>query len=176
MNELIKTKGINFGLVFGLFLSSITLYAYVIDLSLFVSYWALGLVIVGYLVNGFWVIGSLKKEQEGFVTFKEGFSALFLSNAIGLLISTIISILIFIVIDPELQVIVKDLTIEKTTTMMENFGAPSEKITETIDKIKEQDNYSIVSQIKGYFMSLAVFSVFGLLIALIVKKKKEEQY
>jgi len=171
-NQLIKSKGINFGIAYGLFLILLTLYAYAIDLNFFASFWFLGLVMVGFFVNGLWVIGSLKKIQEGFVTFKEGFTV---SNALALLLSTIITMLIFLVVDPELQVTVKELTIAKTTVMMENFGAPTDAIEEAIDKLRTQDNFSLVAQIKGYFSTLAISSIMGLLFALILKRKKEEE-
>lgn len=173
-NQLIKSKGINFGIAYGLFLIFLTLYAYVIDLNFFASFWFLGLVIGGFFVNGLWVIASLKKAQEGFVTFKEGFTVFFISNALALLLSTIITMLIFLVIDPELQATVKELTIAKTTVMMENFGAPTDAIEETTDKLRTQDNFSLVAQIKGYFSTLAISSIMGLLFALILKRKKEE--
>ena len=174
-NQLIKSKGINFGIAYGLFLILLTLYAYAIDLNFFASFWFLGLVMVGFFVNGLWVIGSLKKIQEGFVTFKEGFTVFFISNALALLLSTIITMLIFLVVDPELQVTVKELTITKTTVMMENFGAPTDAIEEAIDKLRTQDNFSLVAQIKGYFSTLAISSIMGLLFALILKRKKEEE-
>lgn len=173
-NQLIKSKGINFGLGYGFFLILLTLYAYVIDNTFFVSYWFLIFVIIGFFVNGFWVIGSLKKAQKGFMTFKEGFTVFFIANVIGLLISTIVTILIFLVIDPDLQSTVKELSIIETTRIMENFGAPTDAIEQSIEKIKEQDNFSLGSQAKGFFTTLAISSVVGLLLALILKKKKEE--
>ena len=50
-----------------------------------------------------------------------------------------------------------------------------EQIDEAIEKIKEQDNFSLTAQIKGYFSSLAISSIVGLLLALILKKKQEEE-
>jgi hypothetical protein len=128
------------------------------------------------VLNGIWVIASLKAAQEGYVTFKEGFTVFFLSNALALLLSTIITILIFIVVDPELQETVKELTIAKTTTMMEDLGAPIESIDKTIEDLRKQDNFSLMAQVKGYFSTLAISSIIGLLLALILKKKKEEEY
>jgi len=175
-NQLIKPKGINFGIGYGLFLILLTLYAYVIDLNFFASYWFLALVIIGFFVNGIWVIASLKKAQGGYITFKEGFTVFFIANALALLISTILSILIFVVIDPDLQEVVKELTIAKTTVMMENFGTPTEAIEKTIEDLRKQDNLSLIPQIKGYFSTLVMSSIIGLLLALILKKKKEEEY
>lgn len=175
-NQLIKPKGINFGIGYGLFLILLTLYAYVIDLTFFANFWFLALVIIGFFVNGIWVIASLKKAQNGYISFKEGFTVFFIANALALLLSTIITILIFLVVDPDLQQIVKDLTIEKTTEMMENFGSPTDIIDQTIENLKKQDNFSLAAQVKGYFSTLAISSIMGLLLALILKKKKEEEF
>ena len=57
---------------------------------------------------------------------------------------------------------------------MENFNVPMDQVDVAIENIRNQDNFSIVSQIKGYFSTLAIFSIVGLLIALILKKKEEE--
>ncbi len=71
MNQLIKSKGQNFGLFYGIFLIFLTLYAYAIDINFFVSYWFLIFVIISFFVNAFWVMGSLKKAQAGLMSFKE---------------------------------------------------------------------------------------------------------
>ena len=176
MNQLIKSKGINFGLVYGLALILPILYAYTIDLNYFVSFWALGILILTFFIHGFWVIGSLKKAQNGYATFKEAFTVFFISNALGFLISAVITLLIFTVIDPELQTVVKELTVQKTTTFMLDMGANSDQIEETIKGIEEQDNYSIGAQVKGYFLTVIIASIVGLLLSLILKKKQEEEY
>ena len=104
MNQTIKSKGINFGVIYGLVLILPVLYAYAIDQTFFASYWNLGIALLAFFVHGFWVVGSLKKAQNGFASFKEAFSIFFLANVIGaLLISVSMTILIFVVIDPELQ-------------------------------------------------------------------------
>ena len=176
MNQLIKSKGQNFGLFYGIFLIFLTLYAYAIDINFFVSYWFLFFVIISFFVNAFWVMGSLKKAQAGLMSFKEGFTVFFISNALALLLSTLFTLLLFTIIDPELQDTVKELTIIKTTETMEYFNQPKNKIDIKIEEIGNQDNFSIVSQIKGYFSTLAICSIAGLLIALILKKKEEENY
>jgi hypothetical protein len=176
MNQLIKSKGQNFGLFYGIFLIFLTLYAYAIDINFFVSYWFLIFVIISFFVNAFWVMGSLKKAQAGLMSFKEGFTVFFISNALALLLSTLFTLLLFTIIDPELQDTVKELTIIKTTEAMEYFNAGMDQIDISIEEIRNQDNFSIVSQIKGYFSTLAICSIAGLLIALILKKKEEENY
>ena len=68
-NQLIKSKGINFGIAYGLFLILLTLYAYAIDLNFFASFWFLGLVMVGFFCKrplGNW---QLKKNTRRFCDF-----------------------------------------------------------------------------------------------------------
>jgi hypothetical protein len=174
MNQIIKSKGINSGLVFGLVLILPVLYAYVIDPTFFVSFWNLGIALLAFFVHGFWVVGSLKKAQDGYITFKEAFSVFFIANAIGLFISVTMTILIFVVIDPELQNTVIELSIAKTTIILEDMGATTELLEKTINDIRKQDSYSIGIQLKSYFYSLIFASIFGALISLILQKKQEE--
>lgn len=174
MNQTIKSKGINFGIIYGLVLILPVLYSYAIDQTFFASFWNLGITLLAFFVHGFWIVGSLKKAQGGYATFKEAFSVFFLANAIGLLISVTMTILIFVVIDPELQNTVRELSIAKTTTLLEDMGATTDVIEQTISDIKEQDNYSVGAQLKSYLYSLIFASVFGALISLILKKKREE--
>jgi hypothetical protein len=174
MNQIIKSKGINFGLIFGLVLISPVLYAYAIDQTFFASFWNLGIALIAFFVHGFWVVGSLKKAQGGYASFKEAFSVFFIANAVGLLISVSMTILIFVVIDPELQNTVKELSISATTTLLENMGATTDVIDQSISDLRAQDNYSVGAQLKSYFYSLIFASIFGALISLILKKNKED--
>mgnify|MGYP001187928949 CR=1 FL=1 len=176
MNQLVKSKGLKFGLIYGTFLIFLTLYAYAIDLNFFVSYWNLVLVILSFFVSAFWVMGSLKREQLGFMNFKEGFTVFFITNTLALFLSTIFTILIFVLLDPELQVTVKELSIIKQTEMMEYFNTPIDIIEKNIEEQSNSDNFSLVNQIKGYFSSLVIVSIVGLLLALILKKKDEDNY
>ena len=65
--------------------------------------------------------------------------------------------------------------------MSKMANAPQEQVDETNDKIDKSiaeiragDEYSMGNQLKGFFVFLAVFAVFGLLEALILKKKDPE--
>jgi len=66
------------------------------------------------------------------------------------------------------------MSIEKVTEMMEKFNVPEEALDEAIAKIDETDSFSLVSQIKNFFITLAMYSVIGLIVAAIMKKKNPE--
>lgn len=172
MNQNIKSKGVLFGVFFGIYLISILLYAYLIDQNFFTSYWWMGLTIAGFFIHSIWVIGSLKKELNGIISFKEAFSVFFIANSVGFLLSTIATILLFVIIDPELQNIVKELTVAKTTEMMENLNMEASKIETSVNEIRLQNNYAIGVQIKAYFFTLIFTSIFGVLFSLVLRKDK----
>jgi len=170
MNQIIKTKGITFGLILGFILALITAYGYAIDLSLFTSYWLLLFNFFIIIIVGILAVAYSKKALGGFITFKEAFTAYVITISMGLLISVLVGYLIFNIIDPGVKVQLTDMTIEKTVETMERFDVPQENIDEAIENIREQDSFSIVNQIKSYFIMVAIYSLFGLLIALILKR------
>ena len=49
-----------------------------------------------------------------------------------------------------------------------------DKFDEGIEKIKADEPYSIMSLLKGFTIGIAIFSIFGLLLAAILKKKNPE--
>jgi len=175
MKEIIKKTGINFGLIFGFLVSLIVLYAFAVDSSILTNYWIVLLVpFLLVIISGLFAIGTVKKDQNGFISFKEGFTTYFIMIALGLLINTVVSIMIFNVIAPEFQETVKELQITKTTEMMESFNVPYEQIDEAIEKINEDNQFAIQKQMLSYVIGLAIYSIFGLLLALILKRNNPE--
>jgi len=175
MKDIIKKTGINFGLIFGFLVSLIVLYAFAVDSSILVNWWIVLLVpFLSVIICGLFAIGTVKKAQNGFISFKEAFTTYFIMIAIGLLINTTVTILIFNVVAPEFQETAKELQISKTTEMMESYNLPYEKIDEAVEKIKEDDGFSAPKQMLSYVIGLAIYSIFGLLLALILKRNNPE--
>lgn len=176
MNEIIKKNGIKFGIINGLASVLITLYAYLFNLELFGSLWLLLFVVIFFLVINIVLLQKTKKELNNVFSFKEAFTTYFLCLVIGVSITVIFNIILFNVIDTELGEKVKDVSIESTVNFMKKFGAKTAEIKKTVEEIEKSDNYSITSQVKGFFLNIAVSSIFGLLFALIFKSKPQEQF
>ena len=58
-----------------------------------------------------------------------------------------------------------------TVEMMENFGSPQEAIDQQIAVLEETDQFSAVGQLKGIAWQLLFYSIIGLIVAAIIKKK-----
>lgn len=166
-----KKSAINYGLILGAVLALMTTLMYVIDIMLLTKWW---IGILSFLLSIVIAIVSVAKAKGilgGVMSFKEAFTVYFITVALGFFISTLVGILIFNIFDPELAVFLQEKSLEITAEFLQKFGTPQAEIDKQMAKMAEQDNYSIVSQLKNYVFGLAFISVIGLLIALIFKTK-----
>ncbi|MCF6308597.1 MAG: DUF4199 domain-containing protein [Flavobacteriaceae bacterium] len=167
----IKKSSVNYGLTLGAILGITTTLIYVVSIEMLTKWW-LGIILFFIAIAvGIVSVAKSKDILGGFISFKEAFTSYFITIAIGLLINVIVGILIFVVIDPDAAVFLQEQIIEIARSMMESFGAPEEEINKAIAEMESTNNYSLGSQIQAYVTQLAIYSVFGLLIALIMKKK-----
>ena len=96
MNEIIKKNGISFGVITGVISLLITFSIYIIDLSLMTKWWLALLIMLFYIIIGCILLIKTKKELGGFMTFKEGFTTYFISAVIGIAISVVFNIILYI--------------------------------------------------------------------------------
>jgi len=165
-----KQSSINYGLILGAILGVTTALIYVVDMELLTKWW-LGIILffISFAV-GIVSVAKTKDILGGYMSFKEAFTSYFITMAIGLLINVIVGILIFVVIDPEAAVFLQERIIELTKSLLESIGTPETDINTAIAEMEGKDSYSLSNQIQGYVFQLAFYSVFGLLVALIMKK------
>lgn len=172
MEKPIKSVAVTYGIYLGIILSLLTVVAYAVDLSLFTKWWFGILSILILIVVSIVAIKTAKKQTSELFIFKNAFTTYFITILVGTLISTVMSILVFNFIDPEAAETVKELTIDTTRQMMENFGAAESDINEALVKMEQDDQFSIVNQLKRFVFSLAFLSLIGLILALIFREKE----
>jgi len=156
----------------------LTLLVYIVDANMLAD-WKLG---IGTLIIAFVIVvyfGKKYREEElegGFMTFGEsfkyGFSAFFISG----LISMVFTIILYEVIDPDLPKIITDKALQNTEAMMENFGAPSEKIDETIEQMEKdmEGKFTAIGILSGSWIYILSSAFLGSIAGAIIKKKKPE--
>lgn len=174
MEKSIKSSAINYGLYLGIALSLITVTIWFVNINLMANMW-LGIGIL-LAVIAFGVVSTAKSKSimEGFLTFKEAFSAYFITVAVGIIISQVVSFILFNFIDPDAAKEIQQITIDSTINMMEGFGAPAESIAEAVEKIENTDQFSVVSVLKSSAWSLVFQAVIGLIVGLIMKKSNPD--
>ncbi|MCK5400575.1 MAG: DUF4199 domain-containing protein [Flavobacteriaceae bacterium] len=175
MEDSIKSSAKNYGLYLGGLLALLTALVYAVNLDLMINMWYSIFILLLIIVFGIISVAKAKGLLEGYITFKQSFTSYFLTILIGLVISTVVSYLIFNIIDPEAANVIKEKTIEASIAMMEGFGAPAETIAEAVDKMEKDNQFSVGNVVKSLAIQLVIFSVIGLIVAAIMKKNPETE-
>jgi len=172
MEKSVKSSSINRGLILGGILSLITVLGYSLYPEMYTNWWILIAMVI--FIIAYSIASSVKSRKllGGFISFKEAFTSYLITVAIGTIISAIVSILIFVVIDPEAAIAIKEQTIEMTVGMMERFGTPQEVIEESIAELEKENALGLTPQIFAWFKGMLFYIIIGLLASLAVKKKE----
>lgn len=175
MEKSLKSIAANYGLYLGVILALITVLAYAINLDLYTEIW-FGLAILAIII-ALGIVSAIqaKKANEGFFSFKNTFTAYFITVLIGLVISAVVSILVFNFIDPEASSELQEKIMNTQIERLESFNVPAEAIDETVAKMEAQGNmFSISNVLQSIVWQLLGFSVVGLIVAAAIKKSKPE--
>ena len=172
--EAMRKNAMNYGLFLGLTLIVITTVMYSVDINLFTKPW-IGVINL-LVITGFGAFAAYKnkKSQGGFLTFKEAFTSFFLTFITGFFISTVYTIILFNYIDPEAKTILTENVIKYTASMMQKFGAKAADVNKVIADMQKTDSFGLAGQLKGFAFSIILYSIIGLITALIVKREKPQ--
>lgn len=170
MEKSVKSIALNYGLYLGGALALITVIIYAVDIKLMVNMWlGIGLLLL-IIAMGIIATAKAKSIFDGVLSFKDAFSAYFITTIVGIAISTLFSFILFNFVDADAAEEIKKLTIEATITMMEGFNAPPETIAQSVKEIESTNQYSLVNILKSLVWSALFQAVIGLIVAAIMKK------
>ncbi|WP_179334484.1 DUF4199 domain-containing protein [Winogradskyella costae] len=171
MEKTLKSVAVNYGVYLSLILVSFTIIGYAIDLELLVNFWLVMLLLpLVSIIFGIISCAKAKSMLNGFISFKQAFSSYFITIAIGIFISTLVTFILFNYVDQDAAIILKEIVLEKTSTLMESFGAPASEIEKAMIEMEKQDTFAIGTQIKSLAQGFVFYSIIGLLVALVMKK------
>ena len=173
-NSVAKKSAMSYGLYLGISLILITVLVYSLNIGLFVEWWFTLFLFIGIVIFG--VMSALKSRKilGGFISFKDAFTSYFITVFLGLLLSTIVSFLLFNVIDPEATQVLQEKIIDSSVQMMEKFGAPQDAIDEAVAKMAQENQFSLGKQLTSLAFQLIFYAVIGLIVALATKKNNPE--
>ncbi len=174
MEKSIKSSAINYGLYLGVAMVLFTVIAYAVDLSLLTKFWYGALIWIVIIVIGVLSISSSRKILNGIISFKECLGSWVLTISIGIVISTVVTFLIFGVIDPEAAESLKQLTIDSTISTLEGFNVPAEAIAESVENMEQQNNYSIGNMLLGTLIYIVIFTIIGLIVSAVMKRSNPD--
>lgn len=147
----------------------ITLALYIIDpkMMLKVGNWLIFVLSIVFMVMA---AKGKKKDNGGFISFKEAFTESWLTYLIYALISLVFSYLLFNIIDPSLKDTVKEIAMEAMEKMSGLLG--EEGTAKAIEELEKQDSFSIGNLLQSTVFSLIFGAVIALIIGAAVKKEK----
>jgi large-conductance mechanosensitive channel len=126
------------------------------------------------IILGILACRKAKKENGGYLAFKEALKISFGIWVITTLVTTLVSFVLFNYIDPGFADAMKQMTLEQTQKMLANFGVPQDQIDKTISEMINMDLYSLGNLMKSFLQFCIVGFILSLIIAAIMKKSKPE--
>jgi hypothetical protein len=165
-----KNVGLTYGLIGGLALSVYFILMYLGGVEFFMGplSW-LGYVIIIVIA----VLAGLKQRKlnGGSLEFGEALKVVFLVFALGFLLQTITSHILFNYIDVPFKDAMTQKALEKTEDLLKRFGASQDQIDKALEDAAKRDSFSIKSQLLGYGVTCILFFLVSLIIAAIIKRK-----
>lgn len=170
---------IRYGLIGGFIVCIISVFSYLFYRQLFsgfVMQAIFGFAFLAMLVFiPVWGTVSFKREL-GKLTFQQAFLCSVTILAITLFFSGVLGYLIPNVIDPDYPEQLHELITKTTAESMEKFGAPDDKIEETLEAIKLEDfTPTLEATVITYGKQLGMGIVLSVLIALFVSRPSKDE-
>ena len=166
--------GVKWGLIAGLVSCVVTTVNFMFILkSSYVAFLIMSLLsfVVTLVLSGMGA-AEQRRAQGGYITFKEAFRVVFITVLIATIIGTIYGLVYVKAIDPGSV----DRMKESTLTFMERMGTPQDAIDDTAANFDKQNmgSMSFGRVMLGAAQSLIIYSLLGLLVALIVRRRHPE--
>jgi Protein of unknown function (DUF4199) len=173
MNEFVKNNGIKYGIISAVVAILYTVILYAVDIKLFTSI-GIGLLLLAiFLIIGIVQLLELRK-QMGYMSFKDGFTAYFIGGLIGIIISTVFSIILFNYVDTAARDSIHENIISFTVAQYKKYDVPNEEILKTVEELKKSPQFSTNGLLMGTLKSLIGTIIFGLILAAIFKNKSNQ--
>lgn len=169
----LENDWLKYGLMYALFsVFTSLLFYYVMPIGMFTE----GM--IGFAALIVFMVLAIKSHRSKIGPYEEypfgsGFSTGFMTGFVGLVISSLFSIILFHLIDPSLIDVLKDRTIESTESFLQKLNAPEENIQEAIEKIENDfsDKFSPVSILISIVTGSAILAFIASIIALVFKRQ-----
>jgi len=134
-----------------------------------------GSVVAALIALGLYIYFGLKarKDNGGYFTFGEAFKSIMTMILIAGVLSSTFQAILYKVIDPSIEIEVKDKAVELTESIIDFFNVPEEQADEMLAQAEEQDYRMTWSSLIKNFLILSVGfgGILSLIIALSIKKR-----
>src|SRR5690625_1504531 len=172
ISKSIKNSAKNNGLLLGLFIVVVTVGAYALDWDIFLSPWFQFSKFIIVMVLGIRAVAQPRRLNPPKFTFRDGFSAFFITAALGLFIFIIANWVLFDLIDSDAGHYISETSIDMQEERLKELDRDEEEIKETVTDLRGSYQFGFLNQIRGYFINLVLYCIPAALVAVVFKKKK----
>lgn len=171
----IKKISTRSGLTLGVILALGTIIAFLVNWDIFLSPWfqiSKFILVIGFAL---YATSESRKLNVDKFSFRDAFSAFFITFAIGLLVFFIVNYVLFEWIDPTPGQYLTEMSVGQLDHLKEQMveaGKATDKIEKQIASLKNSDQFSFANQLQGYIMNLVLYCLPGIIVAMIFKRKK----
>lgn len=171
MNDDIKQHILSSGVNLGLISVLITLSSWIGGSKFATNYIFSILSFVLIICITYYYTKKYKNFKNGNLSFKEAFT---LSTGILVcsgFINLFFSIILYNIIDPNFSIELTNEIIDKTVNQLESI-LPEDEIENLINEIEKSSSFTPINMITGYIYSIIFYSIVGLIMGTLLKKKK----
>ena len=168
---------LKWGLIIGSISIVLTCALYAVDYALLAN-WKTGIFIIVLFIGLAIYAGiNYRKEIGGLLPYGKAFQHGFILMAISGLISTIFSIVLYTVIDPELPGKLTEVALENAQAMMEGFGMPEDQMDKAMEDARKstENQFSAAGLGKAYGIGLIIYAVLASITAIFVRKNPPDE-
>ncbi len=182
MTPLMKKIAIQFGVLNTVITVLYVLGIYIVDEALYTSRIGGVLILLATLLVFVWAVIAFKKQNGGYATFREAFSAFILPFIVAALLGMAFNLTFYNLVDADLAArngerqfdLMLDMPEDQLQATMKFMGASTtEELHATIME-QSLNAKSLTGQLKTTGGAIAIFALLGLVVAAITKKKRPE--
>jgi hypothetical protein len=176
-NATVNKLSVQYGLLIGVIIVVLNIVFYIMDPVLQYSNYWVGILSFVILITLLVVLGlDVRKKIGGYWSFGEAFKGLIIMAVLVVLISTVYNFVLFKFVNPGLPTKVNSILLDKTTDMLNKFGADQSKIDDATKKFQNGEfeaslQPTLKNELKGFGIGLLIYAVIDLIIAACIKKK-----
>lgn len=170
-------QALKWGLIVGGISIALTIVAYAVDYAMLAN-WKFGIFVFAMFIGLAIYAGiSYRNEIGGFLPYGKAFQHGFILMAVSGLISTLFSIILYTVIDPELPAKLTEVTLENTQKMMEGFGMPEDQMDKAMEdaRSRTENQFTVSGLALAYGIGIIVYAVLSLITAIFVRKNPPDE-
>lgn len=160
------------GAIFGGISIAITIILYAVDYALLADWKMLFLLLVflGLVIYS----GINYRNQVEVFPYGKAFQHAFLVFLVLGIVSTIFTIILYTVIDPELPGKLTEVSIENARQMMERFGMPEDQLDKAMEDAKERstNQFTVGGLLTSFGFGLIFYAILSLIGAIFTKRSQ----